>query len=413
MSEDNSESEKHPKKKKAQKQTFKSSIVDDQFFKLKQMEQFLLKEEKGDGKAEAGSDDESIDMFEDMDSEGDEEEGGKEMMYNDFFDEQEGNENQENHQDDNDDESDEDQDMPEENQPKKTDKKKVKFAGLSSDDNSDSDDSETAEAKEELKNLQPLPNEKKSDFELRQQRLQQTIARLEQKNLNEAPWQLKGEVDATRRPQNSLLQEVVDFDLTSRPAPVITEQTTVTLEDIIRQRIKDKAWDDVVKKAKPVDDQLSFRKQEVLDQSKSKLSLAQVYEAEYLKQKQALSGEVEEEKEPEEHTKIREAMSKLFSKLDALSHYHYTPKPPQAEVKIISNTPAISMEEVAPVATSDAALLAPEEIKRKRKGELISKEERTQADKNRERRKKKKLQLWIAKRAVAAVASRIPLVAGS
>ncbi|KAJ2939421.1 hypothetical protein O0L34_g10851 [Tuta absoluta] len=392
MSEEDSETENQPKKKKAQKQTFKSSIVDDQFFKLKQMEQFLLKEEKGDGKADVGSDDESIDMFDDMDSEGDEEEGGKEMMYGDFFDEQDGTETQENPQDDEDYQSNEDQNVPEENQPKKVDKKKVKFAGLSSDDNSDSDDSATAVAKNELKNLQPLPNEKKSDFELRQQRLQQTIARLEQKNLNEAPWQLKGEIDATRRPQNSLLQEVVDFDLTSRPAPIITEQTTVTLEDIIKQRIKDKAWDDVVKKAKPVDDQLNFRKQEVLDQAKSKLSLAQVYEAEYLKQKQALSGEVEEEKEPEEHTKIREAMSKLFSKLDALSHYHYTPKPPQAEVKIISNTPAISMEEVAPVATSDAALLAPEEIKRKRKGELISKDERTQSDKNRERRKKKKLQ---------------------
>ncbi|XP_045779703.1 U3 small nucleolar ribonucleoprotein protein MPP10 [Maniola jurtina] len=379
----------------------KPSIVDDQFFKLQDMETFLLKEEKLERKTknvEDDDDEESIDMFENLDSDGTEEDGGKEMMYSDFFNENEDgvnengdggseNDNEGSVNDDVGSEHDNENIDMEVNKRKKD--KRVRFTQPESDDSQSDDNSDVASKNV---NAKLEKDEKKSEFELRQQRLKQQISKLEEKTLTEAPWQLKGEIDASKRPQNSLLEEVLDFDLTTRPPPIITEQTTVTLEGLIMQRIKDKAWDDVVKKEKPVDNQLMFKKPEVLDQSKSKLSLAQVYESEYLKQKQAASGQVEDEKEPEIHIEIRDAMSKLFSKLDALCHYHYTPKPPQAEVKIVGNTPAISMEEVAPVATSDAALLAPEEVKRKRKGDLMSKEERSQTDKNRERRKKKKLQ---------------------
>lgn len=362
----------------------KKTVVDDDFFKLDEMEQFLLSEErKLDQQEPKDSDEESIDYFEGDDYYGDDNE--KDPKYDDFF---------ENHDNDDDlglddedlhDEEDEyeDNELEEQEETLVEPKKQVRFAGISE---TSSEDSEDSEHENPILDSQPL--EKQSEFEQRQARLKLHIDRLENKSLKEAPWQLKGEVDASKRPQNSLLQEVVDFDLTSRPAPIITEQTTLTLEDLIRRRIKDKAWDDVVRKVKPVEDQLAFKKPEILDQSKSKLSLAQVYEAEYLKQKHG----DEEEKEPEAHTVIRDSMKKLFAQLDALSHYHYTPKLAQPEVKIVSNTPAIQMEEVAPIAMSNAALLAPEEVKRKTKGDLISKEERTETDKKRERRKKKKFQ---------------------
>ena len=66
------------------------------------------------------------------------------------------------------------------------------------------------------------------------------IARLEATNLADKSWQMSGEASARARPENSLLEEDLMFEAASRPAPEITEQDTITMEDMIRQRIIDK-----------------------------------------------------------------------------------------------------------------------------------------------------------------------------
>ena len=106
----------------------------------------------------------------------------------------------------------------------------------------------------------------------------------------------------------------------------------------------DEAWDDVERKIKPVENPYDFKKKLILDQEKSKLSLSQVYEEEYLKQKgdaeaaQKTPGMLDDDMDkdkPELLDEIKSRMKELFVKLDTLTHYHYTPQALNAEVSFL------------------------------------------------------------------------------
>lgn len=233
-----------------------------------------------------------------------------------------------------------------------------------------------------------------SNFERQNNEMRNEISKLEKEMLTEKPWQLKGEVDAAKRPQNSLLEEYVDFESGKRPGPLFTEEVAKRIEHIIVERIKDNKFDDVERKVKQVEQPFEYKRRIILDSEKSKSSLAQLYESEFLRQR---DGE-REHTEPASHVDIRQRMRRLFVQLDALCNYHYTPKATTSEMKIINNLPAISAEEAIPAAISDAQLVTPQEIapaaRRDEKGES----ERTKTDKLRERRLKK---LKIKKRIAA------------
>jgi len=268
-----------------------------------------------------------------------------------------------------------------------------------------SDSEEGEDAVDILGSAKKKAAQHKSTLEVRQDRLKARIATLEEQNLSEKPWQQRGETSASGRHENALLEEYVDFEQTRR-APETTAEVTAQIERLILRRVKDQVWDDVERKVKPVRDPYEFKKKLLLDQEKSKLSLAEVYEQEYLKQKTEAEqkpevdlGLAHDEVEdiPKEHTAIKTLMADLFAKLDTLTHFHYMPKQTSAEVKIISKLPSIAIEEVTPVGASNATLLAPEEIKDKRRSNLLAPEERTDTDKKRQRRSKKRRQAAHAK----------------
>eukprot|EP00092_Neocalanus_flemingeri_P031592 GFUD01034310.1.p1 GENE.GFUD01034310.1~~GFUD01034310.1.p1 ORF type:complete len:666 (+),score=304.77 GFUD01034310.1:38-2035(+) len=353
--------------------------VDDQFFKMSDMERFLDVEDRKEmekGKKEESEDEDAIDMFDEIPDNEDQ------IMYKQYFDKDAIKD------------GDQDEDIEDEDE---------------SEDGEEGDDTMAADSsipkQKSSHKLLPSSDEEddgpvKSNHEVAQERLAKKISRLEENAVGAKPWQMGGEVAAPMRQENSLLAEHLEYDTAARHAPVVTEDVARRLEDIIRQRVKDKAWDDVERKVRPVEDPAEYKKKLVLDQEKSKLSLAQVYEEEFMKLAEnataktptiGLLDKEEEEETPTEVEEIKDMMSSLFRKLDSLTHMHYTPKQKSAELKIVRNIPSIAMEEVAPTSASNAALLAPAEVVDKKKGELMEDNEKTKTDKKRERREKKSI----------------------
>jgi len=230
----------------------------------------------------------------------------------------------------------------------------------------------------------------KSAHEKRLERINQQIEELEMANVGPKDWTLGGEASAKARPLNSLLEEDLEFDHAAKPVPVITQETTETLEDIIKKRIIENNFDDVVRKADPADRPFLPSKLVELDDSKSKKSLAELYEADYLNQATGSHTNEKDEKLNKEHTEIDNMFLGLCQKLDALSNFHYTPKAPKPEITVVSNAAAISMEEVIPVNVSDATLLAPEEVFEKKRTDVKGETELDQGERAKLRAAKKK-----------------------
>lgn len=210
-----------------------------------------------------------------------------------------------------------------------------------------------------------------STFEKQQQKLAASIEKLEDENIKDKGWQMKGEANNKIRPKNSLLEEDMEFDYAAKPVPIVSEETTQTLEGIITSRIIEESWDDVERKLAPAElaARMNGKKpRSHISDEKSKKSLADEYEDDFKKQTQSdISADPTDTRSDalkKEHAEIEGLFRDVCTKLDALSNWHFTPKAPKPEMSIVSvkDTAAIEMEEIIPVHVSDGQLLAPEEL---------------------------------------------------
>jgi len=197
--------------------------------------------------------------------------------------------------------------------------------------------------------------------------------------LSPKEWTMSGEISSRERPLNSLLSIPLDWDGATKAIPVITQEDTLSLEDLIKKRIKEKSFDDVIKKTIV---EKKYKPKIELDSEKSKLGLGEVYEKEY---ESKVLGVDKENKLEIQHKEIQSLFDRLSSKLDSLSHFNFVPKQMKQDVRVIPNVAAIQMEEVLPVSVSQSRVLAPEEIFSKERKELKGESEITSQERKKSR----------------------------
>ena len=262
------------------------------------------------------------------------------------------------------------------------------------DEDGNSEDSEDEDEEVPLKS--DSLKEKKTTTDKKVDKLQKQTEEMEKELIAEKPWQMRGETTGTARPVDSLLDSTPEFEVATKQAPIITVERTMDLEEVIKKRILNEDWDDVVPRELP-DVAWNKNRGELpeVSQEKSKLGLGELYEREYMKKALGYDADAAEKETEEEKAKneMRSLFANLCSKLDALSNYHFAPRPiaEEAEIRTVTK-PAIAMEEVLPLHVSDARGVAPEEVyagKRGRDAVLRGESELEQQDRKRLRAAKK------------------------
>ncbi|CAL1715634.1 unnamed protein product [Somion occarium] len=239
------------------------------------------------------------------------------------------------------------------------------------------------------------PESDLTTYQKRMASLQEEIAQLEAENVAKKHWTLMGEATSRSRPQNALLEEDLEFERVMKSVPVITEETVQGLEERIKARILESRFDDVVRKRAVDDKPFLPSKFFELQDTKSKQSLAEIYEGEYTAaQTGGVTGEDRDGKLAKEHKEIEKLWENICSKLDALSNAHFTPKAPKAIISTVSNVSAATMESALPTTMATNTMLAPEEVYAPSPKDLVARSELTPAQKralhNKQKKTKKK-----------------------
>lgn len=210
------------------------------------------------------------------------------------------------------------------------------------------------------------PKSRRSAHERRQAKLAEEIRKLEAAAVEKRQWTLSGEAAAADRPANSLLEEDLDFEYVGKPVPMITPAVTEGIEDMIKRRILAREFDEVIRRRPETASADTRRGLVEIDDSKSKKGLAEIYEEEHIKNANPDSYVSKaDEKLQREEAEVEAMWKSVCAKLDALSSWHYKPKPAEASLTVVADVATVAMEDAMPTTaqgvTRDSAM-APQEV---------------------------------------------------
>lgn len=160
------------------------------------------------------------------------------------------------------------------------------------------------------------------------------IQRLEDSIVAPKPWALRGEVPASARPKNSLLDATFEFD-TSRKADVTSiGDLNASIEDLIKQRVADSQFDDIIPQDAPRSSRAENLKSETGEDDwlseKPRKGLGEVYADEFRESGKSKSEPLPQTDQPARHqdkkyAEIYAEFDRVMQKLDALCGYSVTP----------------------------------------------------------------------------------------
>ncbi|KAH6842543.1 Mpp10 protein-domain-containing protein [Chaetomium sp. MPI-CAGE-AT-0009] len=252
------------------------------------------------------------------------------------------------------------------------------------------------------------PRSRRSAHERRQAKVAAEIRKLEGELVAKRAWTLSGEATAVDRPVNSLLEEDMDFEHVGKPVPVITEEVSESIEELIKRRILAQEFDEVLRRRPDTFGNPSDARRGLVDveDTKGKQSLAEIYEEEHVKKANpdAYVSQADEKLRRDEE-EIKNMWKEVSAKLDALSSWHYKPKPAAPTLTVIADVATVAMEDAQPTTAQGVAggesMIAPQEVyapgkDTAEKGEVVAKsglpvakQEMSREEKLRRRRREK------------------------